>query len=132
MASHRKLKAWEHCRTLAVVCIRASRAFPLEEQHNLADQLRRAATSAALNVAEGASRSSYRDYRKFLDIARSSVKEVEAILEIAHHAGYLSPELYVQLEERTEEAAKTLYGLLRYVEGRIQTRAANRLLPPPT
>ncbi|MFI5207632.1 MAG: four helix bundle protein [Gemmatimonadales bacterium] len=126
MASHRGLKAWEHARTLAVECTKAARGFPLEEQRALADQLRRAATGAALNIAEGASRTSNRDYRRFLDTARSSLMEVSAVLEIARDVGYVESSTYARLEARCDEASKTLYGLLRSVDRRLESGAARR------
>jgi four helix bundle protein len=126
MASHQKLKAWEHAKVLAVECTKAARAFPALEQHALADQLRRAATGAALNVAEGASRASNRDYRRFLDTARASLKEVAAILEISRDLGYLDGSTYAKLEARCEEASKTVYGLLRYVSKKIDEGVPRR------
>jgi four helix bundle protein len=126
MASFQKLKAWEHTKVLAVECTKAARGFPTLEQHALADQLRRAATGAALNVAEGASRTSNRDYRRFLDQARASLKEVAAILEIARDIGYLDGTAYARLEARCEEASKTVYGLLRYVGRKVDEGMARR------
>jgi four helix bundle protein len=115
MGSHRTLKAWQHARILAVECAKAARRFPPEEQAALADQLRRAAYGAALNIAEGAARRGSRDYRRFLDCARASLAEVEAILEIARELGYLEMAAFARLEARRDEAAKTLFGLLRTV-----------------
>jgi len=126
VATPQKLKAWEHAKTLAVECTRVARSFPPVEQRALADQLRRAATSAALNVAEGASRASYRENRKFLDTARSSLKETRAILEISRDVGYVDSSTFARLEARCDEALKTLYGLQRYVEARIAEGAARR------
>jgi four helix bundle protein len=115
MATHRTLKAWQHAKTLAVDCAMAAREFPPEEQSALADQLRRAGYSAALNIAEGCSRKGARDYRRFLDTAKASLDEVDAILEIAKDLGYIPPSQLARLEARRDEAAKTLYGLLRAV-----------------
>lgn len=50
---------------------------------HLSDQLRRAASSAALNTAEGAGRSSRKDQARFFDIAFASVKEAQAVLDLA-------------------------------------------------
>jgi four helix bundle protein len=128
MASHRNLKAWEHAKVLAVECLRAARAFPSCDQPTLGDQLRRAATSAALNIAEGASRPSNRDYRRFLDAARGSLKEVAAVLEIAHGADCMDSSTYARLEARCDEASKTVYGLLRFVEKRLAGGEPRRAL----
>ncbi|MDP3775403.1 MAG: four helix bundle protein [Gemmatimonadales bacterium] len=119
MASHRNLKAWQHAKTLAVDCVAAARRFPPEDQGALADQLRRAAYGAALNIAEGSGRKGARDYRKFLINARGSLDEVEAILEIARDVEYLDLSTFARLEARRDEAAKTLYGLIRAVEKHV-------------
>jgi four helix bundle protein len=115
MGSHHTLKAWQHAKILAVGCAKAARKFPPEEQGALADQLRRAAYGAALNIAEGAGRRGAREYRRYLDTARSSLDEVEAVLEIAKELGYVEMTTLARLEARRDEAAKTLYGLLRAV-----------------
>jgi len=122
MGSYRDLKAWQHAKTLAVLCIRVSKKFPACEQEKggLADQLRRAATSAALNIAEGCNRSSNRERRKFFEIARTSLDEVSAIVEIASDVEYVAMDWRSTLDERQAEAARTLYGLLRTVNDRLQ------------
>jgi four helix bundle protein len=51
----------------------------------LADQLRRAATSTPLNIAEGAGEFSRRDKARFYRIARRSAAECAAILDVCRH-----------------------------------------------
>ncbi len=123
MGTHRTLKAWQHAKILAVECAKAARRFPPEEQTALADQLRRAAYGAALNIAEGAGRRGSREYRRFLDCAQASLDEVEGILEIARDLGYLESSHFARLEARRDEAAKTLFGLLRSITKAATTSA---------
>jgi four helix bundle protein len=113
MGTHQTLKAWQHARVVAVECAKAASSFPDHEQKGLADQLRRAGYSAALNIAEGAARKGTREYRRFLDVARASLHEVEAILDIAGDLGYLDNATQSRLRERRDEAARTLFGLIR-------------------
>jgi len=115
MPPYRNLKAWEHAERLAVECVRASRGFPEFEQQSPADQLRRAAYSVPLNIAEGSAKRGSREYRRYLDTARGSLAEVETMLGMARSLGYLRPADFGRLEALATETSKTLYGLLRKI-----------------
>ena len=115
MASFRDLKVWQHAMKLAVECAKAAKRFPEEEQAALAEQLRRAAHSVPLNIAEGASRKGPREFRRFLDTARGSLCEVQTALEIARSMEYLSDAEFQRVDAIATETAKTLWGLLRKV-----------------
>ena|SRR5438105_709647 len=115
MSSFRTLKAWQHAKILAIECVRAAKAFPKEEQYALAAQLRRAVYSVALNIAEGSGRHGAREGRRFFDMARASLNEVEAILELAKGLEYIPLTTMARLEARRDETAKTLFGLLRSI-----------------
>jgi four helix bundle protein len=121
MGHYRKLKAWEHAQRLAVEGSRAARRFPDYEQEVLADQFRRACYSIPLNVAEGAMRRGSKEFRRYLDIARASLAEVETILDLAHDLGYMDNPTHARLTALATEAGKTLYGLLRKVAA-VSTR----------
>jgi four helix bundle protein len=125
MGGHRNLKAWQRTKVLAVECARAARRFRPEEQRALADQPRRAAYSTALNIAVGVGRTTGRDIRRFLTTARASLREVEAILVMVHELGYLDSSTFARLEARADEAAKTLYGLIRALDRKLgRTRSS--------
>ena len=115
MAHYKTLKAWQHGQRLAIECSRAARNFPDYEQGALADQLRRACYSVPLNIAEGNTRHGPRECRRFLDSARSSLAEVETIIEMARDLEYVSPAEFGRLEALANETGKTLYGLLRKI-----------------
>ena len=132
MGSHRDLIAWRHARTLASACRKAARSFPAYEQNALADQLRRAADSAALNIAEGNARGSNRDFRRFLETARASLKEVDAVLDLAGDAGYVVSSELEAIHAMCDEAARTVYGLLRAVNQRLENGEVERARRPGT
>lgn len=90
MPSYRELKCWQHAKRLSIEVGKVVQRFPEEERSILGDQLRRAAYGVPLNIAEGASRKGSKEFRRFLDIARGSLSEVQTALEIADEMGYLA------------------------------------------
>ena len=56
---------------------------PLKLPHHLKGQLLRAASSIALNLAEGQSRRSAREQRRFYEIAMGSLRECQAIFDLS-------------------------------------------------
>ena len=115
MAPFRTLKAWQHAQRLAIECARAAKRFPEADQKVLAEQLLRASSSVPLNIAEGSARKGSKEFRRFLDVARGSLAEVESALELAKDLEYLDALDYARLDAIATETAKTLWGLLRKV-----------------
>lgn len=113
MGHFKQLKAWQHAKTLAVLSKAAIARLPEAERDALADQWRRAAYSVVLNIAEGASRRGTREFRKHLGIARASLDEIEAIVDLAVALGYFRAEELAKIEAIRDECAKTVYGLIR-------------------
>src|SRR2546422_11197541 len=113
MGDYKNLRAWQLARDLAVLSKSVITRLPREERYAPADQWRRAVYSVALNIAEGASRRGIKDFRKFLDIARSSLHEVEAILDLVAALDYLRSEDLAQIHAARQERRLTGDGLLR-------------------
>ncbi|HKL39906.1 MAG TPA: four helix bundle protein [Cryomorphaceae bacterium] len=80
------------------------------------DQLYRASFSIALNIAEGSGRFSKRDRKNFFVIARSSVFECIAILDILRDGLIISDVTYIEFENKADEISRMLYGLIRKME----------------
>ncbi len=83
MGAFRSLKVWQHAQKLAVECGKAVKHFPDADRAILGDQLKRAAISVPLNIAEGSARKGAKEVRRFLDTARGSLAEVQNALELA-------------------------------------------------
>jgi four helix bundle protein len=74
----------------------------------LADQIRRAASSAALNVAEGSKRAG-KDQAHHYRIAAGSAAEVRAAVAVGAAWGYFDATRYATLEALLDRQAALLY-----------------------
>jgi four helix bundle protein len=77
MQDFKKLRVSTHARAVIRATYRFTAALPREEQFGLTAQMRRAAVSIGLNIAEGCSRNSTREFIRFLEVARGSGMELE-------------------------------------------------------
>lgn len=90
LPSHKKLDVWQRALTLAEVTYGITQTFPAEERYGLAAQMRRAAVSILSNISEGAARRTRPEYVHFLHVARGSLAELDAQLELATRLGFVN------------------------------------------
>ena len=86
----RKLDIWKESVALIKDIYLLANKLPKDEEYNLKSQLKRAVVSISLNIAEGKSRASTKDFAHFLNTASASLYEVEAILVICNELGYIN------------------------------------------
>ena len=91
-----------------------TKTFPKDEMFGLTGQLRRAAVSIASNISEGSARSK-KDFSRFIDMARGSVFECVAMLQVAQQQGYVNDGRTADLENALTDLSKMLSGLKRSV-----------------
>jgi len=111
--NHQNLLVYTHARQLITACYKITNLFPGEEKYNLAQQIKRASVSVLLNISEGSSRKSAFERNRFFEIARGSVIEIDAALEISQDLGYLNNMDLGQLEHSITNTFKLLSLLLK-------------------
>lgn len=109
---HTKLEVYTIARQFVKECYKAVNHFPSEERFILAQQIKRAALSVHLNIAEGSSRKSEAERKRFYEIARGSLIEVDAALDVAADLGYTSSENLQSLGEALVKCFKYLSALI--------------------
>ena len=112
---HEKLDAWREAMKLVRTVYTSTRTFPKEELFGLVSQMRRAAVSVPSNIAEGAARTSRKEFAQFLNIAKGSLSELETQLLISVDLGYLNPK--EEAFDLVEKVTKLVSGLHRKVAG---------------
>ena len=95
--AHTKLDVFRVSREFILLCYKETKSFPSEEKFAMVQQIRRTALSVHLNVAEGCSRKSVAERKRFYEIARGSVIEIDTALDIAVDLGYITKEKLTEL-----------------------------------
>ncbi len=81
---HKNLDIYKCSKQMAIMCFDVIKSFPEEQRYALVSQIRRAALSVVLNIAEGSARKSASERKRFYEIARSSLVELDAGLDVAN------------------------------------------------
>ena len=95
--SHKNLNVWKLSMNLISEIYKLTKSYPKDELYNLTSQMRRAAVSISSNIAEGASRKSSLERKRFYEISRSSLIELDTQLEISLRLNYISESLINEL-----------------------------------
>ena len=82
MQDYHQLDIWNRAMDYAVAVYEFVATLPEQEKYNLASQLRRAASSAPLNIAEGCGTATNAEFGRFLSYAYRSLKEAVTALEL--------------------------------------------------
>lgn len=85
---HKTLDVYKAIRELVKETYQISLLLPPEEKFNMTLQIRRAALSVKLNLAEGSTRKSPLERKRYLEISRGSLVEIDAALETAIDLNY--------------------------------------------
>lgn len=113
--THKDLDVWNKSMELAEEIYQLTKGFPREERFGLTSQIRRSAISIPSNIAEGAARSSKREFIQFLYVAMGSLSEVETQLLLAKRLTFLSgADIFIKIES----IRRMLLGLIRHLKGR--------------
>ena len=102
MRDFKKLEIWKNGIEIVKLIYNLTSQLPPEEKFGLISQLNRAAVSVPSNIAEGCSRNSEIEFKRFLEIVIGSLFEVETQLIIAQ-----------QLEFIEEEELETIFGFIQ-------------------
>ena len=106
----RKLKIWQKAMDFVEKIYKTTNKFPNEETYGLTSQLRRAATSVALNIAEGSGSDSDAEFNRFLSIAHRSNYEIMCGVEIAKRLNYVTEDNFNLLLKNSNELSAMLFG----------------------
>jgi len=109
--NYRDLNVWKKAIQLVKMIYKASQNFPKSEIYGLTSQIRRAAVSVPSNVAEGQMRGTKTEFKRFLDIAKGSLAELETQVTIAKELDYIKGKVESELLEESNHIIRMLQNL---------------------
>jgi four helix bundle protein len=109
---HKKLMVYRAVCELVKEVYTFSNCLPADEKFNMVQQIRRAALSVKLNLAEGASKKSEAERKRYYEIARGSVVEIDAAVETSLDLGYVEEVQLLNLSEHLNKCFAMLSKLI--------------------
>lgn len=112
MYNFKQLKVWQKGFSIAVQAFKLTETFPKEQKFGLTQQITKASVSIPSNIAEGSSRSSVKDYSRFLEISLGTSYELETQLLIAEAIKYGEQSICSQMLLDVNEEQKMLLAFM--------------------
>ncbi|MCT2563681.1 four helix bundle protein [Chryseobacterium herbae] len=106
----KNLNIWKLSIELADEIYTVTDSFPKSEEFGLKSQLRRCAVSVASNIAEGSSRTSNKDFNRFLEISLGSLYELQTQIIISNNRNYFESSKNEIIENKITELQRMISG----------------------
>jgi len=91
-----------------------TRELPAEERFGLISQIKRAATSIPLNIAEGyGKKQSVLEFKRFLLMALGSCNEMQVLLDLCLDLEFINQEKHARYHDEYDEIGKMLNAMLQ-------------------
>jgi len=110
--SHKKLDVWKLAIKFVSTIYRITNNYPKDELFGLISQTRRASVSISSNIAEGSARKSLIERKRFYEISRASLVEVDSHLEIAKELEFINEQYFDELDRDINELFAKLSNLI--------------------
>lgn len=113
MRNFKTLSVWQKSHELVLLIYDVTQNFPNEERFCLTSQIRRAATSIPLNIAEGCGRKTEKEFANFLNISFGSCSEVEYAILLCKDLNFITEDKYNDINRKLTEIKKMLTALIK-------------------
>ena len=119
--SYKDLEVYRRSYRASIVMYKIVKTFPTEELFGFTSQIKRAATSIPLNIAEGFGKhDTDTEFKRFLKMALGSANEMMVLIDMSKDLGFINAEIQQRMYREYEEIAKMLSKLISTWRGRSQ------------
>lgn len=116
MRNYRELEIWKNGISIVEKIYAISAKLPSDERFGLRNQINRASISIPSNIAEGCSRNSEIEFKRFLEIAMGSLFEVETQLTICERLGFCDKSDLSDILQLLNTEAKMINSLISKIK----------------
>lgn len=115
--SYEKLEVYKKAYQMAIEIHQMTKELPKHEKYEIGSQIRRAAVSIPLNIAEGYGRKEHQqELKNFLFIARGSCNETRVLIQMIKDLGYIEAERMEKMLEESEQIGKQLTNFIKAIK----------------
>lgn len=112
-----RLEVWQLSLKYIDTIYKLAEKLPASEKYNLASQIRRAATSVSLNIAEGSTGQSDTEQNRFLGLSLRSLIETVACLRIIEQRKYLKDnQSLIDADTQAQLLARKIHAFRNYLK----------------
>jgi len=111
--NHKNLDVWKVSMKLVKEVYTITKTFPKEELFGLVSQMRRAAVSITSNFSEGTARKSKIERKRFYEISRASLVELDTQFEISLELNYIKSNEIINIDKLLNHTFALLSNLIK-------------------
>lgn len=113
MHTYKELIVWQKSIDLVCKIYKVTENLPKSEQYGLKSQMRRSAISIPSNIAEGRSRSTRKEFSRFLTISHGSTAELETQTEVGLRLKLINEEDFINILDLIGQIKAMLGSMIR-------------------
>src|SRR4051812_22702573 len=124
MRNFKNFSIWKDAITLVTCIYEVAKELPPDERFGIRSQISRAAVSVPSNIAEGCSRNSELEFKRFLEIAIGSSFELETQIIICGNLGYLKSDTVSKTTDAINQLQKQITSLITKIDKSVKEKKA--------
>ena len=113
---YKNMEIWKLSYNFVLKIYKLLNKLPETEKDNITPQMRRAAVSMPINIAEGAGKRSKKEFLNYLNIAYGSAKELDVLLSLCNDLKYINKKDYLLYFDDLDKLMAKLFLFMRDLE----------------
>ena len=111
---YKDLQVYQRSYKMAISLYKFATTMPKDERYGMTSQIKRAATSIPLNIAEGYGKHDTKpEIKRFLKMAKGSCNELDVLIDMCRDLNFMEKAAHEKYANEIQEIGAMLYGLMK-------------------